>query len=168
MENNKKFPLSHVALYSKGWYNELQEGRTIIDDLKICLNYDNHSGDLFNEIDIAMILSKKCSEYLGNKHEVKLEEIIEGISPFNCWKSGYYTNDCYFHKDKNSEPYNYYKAVIYYFMSVLRSCTVDELGGLPKPIYSRKDLEKNNLHSKGILSKPKRITSKRIKELFNN
>lgn len=103
--------LSHVVLYAKGWYSKTND---VIEDLKKILELDDYTP--FTEADIVSILTN-CYNRCFN---IDLRDFINEIHPFNCWKSGYYTNQ-YMLKDNESLPeYDMYNAVVYKILSDFR------------------------------------------------
>lgn len=60
MEEIKKFPLSHTALYCKGWY---EVSKNPFDDLRKTLTADGYSGEFFSDSDIVSLLLGKIDDY---------------------------------------------------------------------------------------------------------
>lgn len=110
-----KFPLFHVGLYCKGWY----EKKDLIEDLKKCFEADDYDAASFwVKEDIARVLLDKTLPYI-TKHF----EFMCLISPSDCWKTNYYTKDhsWAFQYKIPLENYDYWTAVIYACMSII-SC----------------------------------------------
>jgi len=120
--------LKQVALYAKNWYKRTD----VIEDLKKVLEADDYTPD--NKFDIANILIANVGKLFSDKSITDaMMELVNGVSPQNCWKSGYYTKDFYLKKSDEVLPeYDYYTAVIYFFLSKLAHSTIDKLDGLPK------------------------------------
>lgn len=162
----KKFPLGHVALYAKNWYKRYDprgrgKNKSIFDDLRICLTHDNYSGEYFSDAQVASIIASKVCENLKSSR-LEIIQILSGISPHECWKSGYYTLECSWISKEQKEylkPYNYNEAIVRYFLSVLSMTELKELGELPKPIYDQS--EKYGIITP-VLPRSRRVTDKKI------
>ncbi len=128
--------IAHVILYAKHWYKRSDD---IIEDLKKCLS-SNYMPD--NKYNIFIILTRVVSQIPWMmRHGIHYYtfNLLEAISPNECWKYGYYTTDhvgwIHNSEDKSKlKPYDYQMAVIYYYLSTLCCMEIKELGGeLPKP-----------------------------------
>lgn len=162
---NGDFPLKHTALYAKGWYerfSQRNDSSTIFDDLRKCFTLDNYSGEFFTDADVAEFLASKVSVLKSPR--LSMAEVIVGISPSKCWQSGYYTDDMpWIPKETKVEPYNYNKAVAYYFISVLGMIEVAQLGSMPRPVYK---VNPDAYSHSEFLPRPKGITDHKLDEMF--
>lgn len=112
----KKFKLSHLVLYSKGWYERTDD---VWEDLKKILALDDYTPFTKSDVYtiIAISLEKAEFDYRFND----LRQVLDGIHPLNCWKYGYYTNTCDWVKDYKSLPeYDMPTAFIYYVIYGLK------------------------------------------------
>lgn len=111
---DKIFPLSHLVLYAKGWYKNTDN---VVEDLKKILELDNYTP--FTKNDVYSIICNRFSEFDCRQSE--LREVLNGITKYECWKYGYYTNDCTWVKNYEKLPeYDMQTAFIYYVLSCLR------------------------------------------------
>jgi len=157
-----KFNLPNLALYSKGWYQK-ENKQTIWEDLKIILTIDGFMGEHMDKSDIVHIILNNCQRI--NSSAFSLINYTNGITPDNCWKTGYYTKGCAWlslKEDKEGKAellpeYDFYEAVIRYCLSNIRFTPNDELGDvkLPKPDYT---------HG---LKRSKGVSKKKLKDFFN-
>jgi len=114
MEKESKFKLSHLTLYAKGWY---KNSDNVWDDLIEILKLDGYTP--FHKGDVYYIVSSRFSEFDCRQSE--LREVLQGIHPNNCWKSGYYTEGCNWVENSDTLPkYDMPTAFIYYVLSSLR------------------------------------------------
>jgi hypothetical protein len=112
MRLKKPFRLSHVALYSKGWYETSDD---VVSDLIKILKLDDYSP--FDKNDVLRILLSNYEE----SFEINLIDFISSINQHNCWKHGYYTKNCEWVKEHETLPeYDMYMAVIYKILSDIR------------------------------------------------
>ncbi|MDA3780343.1 MAG: hypothetical protein PF487_09040 [Bacteroidales bacterium] len=116
-----KFSLTHVALYSKHWYNH---SNNIIEDLSKCINADGFyispvSGEIFNIIFNKLI----NAEVLDMK--TNLISLINDASPKNSWKNAYYTKDSICNPNPKIE-YDYYTALIYSCIYYIQNLEKDQ------------------------------------------
>lgn len=113
---DNKFLLTHLVLYSKGWYkkyNVKSKRKTIWDDLKIIMALDGYSGEYMNQTDIFnVILNNISNSCLVNHRPFTIPELIHNIQPDNSWKYGYRVQF-------QSSEYNYQESVIRYIISEL-------------------------------------------------
>lgn len=126
-----KFPLSHTALYAKGWYKRFNpkstKRKTIWCDLRQTLSADGYQGELMTEHDIMAVILHRCQEYIDSNDFANLVSLIDGIKPENCWKYGFYTKeyvrDCWmFIKDREKmlmelPDWSMNEAVVWYCLS---------------------------------------------------
>lgn len=110
----KIFPLTHLVLYSKGWY---KHSDNIWDDLKIILDMDGYTP--FTKGDVYNIILNNFDKF--DSRESELRQVIVGIHPSECWKHGYYTNQYYspLEETKNLPNYDMPEAFIRYVISSL-------------------------------------------------
>lgn len=110
----KIFPLTHLVLYSKGWY---KHSDNIWDDLKIILEMDGYTP--FTKGDVYNIILNNFDKF--DSRESELRQVITGIHPSECWKHGYYTNQYYspLEETKNLPNYDMPEALIRYVISSL-------------------------------------------------
>jgi len=107
----KKFKLSHVVLYAKGWY--LNTG-DVFEDLRKILKFDGYAP--YSDTDIYSILIDNVQDL--DVHWMSLLSILENINPSNCWKFGY---SQFSSNPKEDLPdYNHRTAFVYYVLSNLR------------------------------------------------
>lgn len=108
----EKFKLLHVALYAKYWY---QRG-DIFEDLKRCLEKDGYTP--WEKEDIVRLIVNYTQPFVTNRFE-----LLNHISPKECWKVGYYTKNNVWVRTKNENEtypeYDYWTAVLYAHLSVL-------------------------------------------------
>jgi len=136
MKIKNKFPLSHVTLYSKGWYNHSEN---IIFDLIKILELDNYSP--FDQRDVVSIIMHRYEE----SFDIDMVNFINDIHPFNCWKVGYYTNRYEWVKDHQTLPeYDIYTAIIYKILSDIRFLTNTEWE-IKLPKYSKENKRPENI-----------------------
>lgn len=153
---NKKFKLSHVALYAKGWYHATDN---IWRDLRFALTLDGYSGEFFKNKDIVRKLLQECSEL--NKTVFTMDQIYIGIQKLETFKYGYIHKDspsyCFINmqqKDIDNLPeYDNDMAFVKYLISNIRFLTNNEWE-VVKPKYGNK------------LGKPYCINKKDVEDLF--
>lgn len=155
----EKFKLFHLALYSKGWYKKFNPHqhstrKTIFDDLSITMTADGYMGSYMSKSDIVRVMLKHC-QLLDENRFKDMSLLVEGIAPHNCWEYGYYTKDNYSWVNKKQNErlpeYDYYTAVVYYCLSVLRFCGKEHFE-LPKPDYKNCLPRKNGIKENMILT----------------
>ena len=113
MTKTTVFPLSHTVLYAKNWYKRTED---VFEDLKKILELDGYSP--FTNGDVFSILVNNVERF--DCREFELRQVLTGIHPKECWKVGYYTNECTWVKDFEKLPkYDYTVAVVYYILSAL-------------------------------------------------
>lgn len=148
MEKSKQFALSHLTLYAKGWYLRTDN---IWEDLIKILELDNYTA--FTKNDVYSIISGRFSEF--DHRTSKLQQVLYGIHPNECWKYGYYTkdNEHWFHRiDVDLPKYDMPTAFLYYVLSNLRDLeTKNWIVKIPK--YTK-------------YPKSKEITLKKVYEIF--
>lgn len=110
----KIFPLTHLVLYSKGWYKQTDN---IWDDLKIILEMDGYTP--FSNGDVYNIILNNFDRF--DSRESELSQVLTGIHPRECWKHGYYTKHYYnpWRETKNLPDYDMPEAFIKYVISSL-------------------------------------------------
>jgi len=120
--------LKHVALYAKHHYERSVD---VWEDVKKCLEADDYMPS--NKIDILNIIIRNVTPLHHQKPTELIMELVEGISPHNCWKYGFYHNQCTWVKECKEYPdYDYKTAVLYFYLSTLMGSTITELDGLPE------------------------------------
>lgn len=131
-----QFPLSHITLYAKGWYNRSED---IISDLIKILALDNYTP--YDKNDVVLILLGAYEK----SFDVRLVDLINSIHKYNCWKVGYYTKNAEWLKEYETLPeYDMYTAVIYKILSDLRF--LDKKDWVVKfPKYSKENQRPNNI-----------------------
>lgn len=156
----KKFTLSHLVLYSKGWYkthdnHEKSPRKNIWDDLKQVL-----SNDFYMDMDksgyeqrerITSLIVDRCSQ-INNNH-FSLNNFYVGISEGECWKYGYPTIKNNFYNG-NFPEYDYYEAVVRYCLSGLCYLSTNEW------VVVKPDFKK-------ILPRKNRVSQNKVEKLFN-
>ena len=117
----QKIMISHTVLYSKGWYKK----GNIWKDLIKTLECDGYTP--FDKGDILGILMSSFDKLNPEKYFRRINEIVSGISPKECWRKGYYTKDCKWLEDSEELPeYDYYEAVARYILSCFTEIHVSE------------------------------------------
>lgn len=112
---NKQFKLSHVVLYAKGWYLRTENKW---EDLKKILTLDDYTP--FTNSDVYSILIRAFDNF--DYRATELKEMLTGIHPSECWKYGYYTNNCTWIKGYDNLPnYKMEDAVLHYILSTLQN-----------------------------------------------
>jgi hypothetical protein len=146
------FNLSHVTLYSRGWYNRTDN---VWEDLMEILKLDGYTPFTYN--DVYNILIGAFQKIEGERFN-ELREVLIGIIPTECWKIGYIHNGNKGHWSKiegNFKDYDMQTAVIYYILSSIRF--MDNLNWKKvTPKYSKDN------------RKPKHISTQYLIEVFNN
>jgi hypothetical protein len=107
------YPNSHYILYAKGHYLKHQQDGTVWGDLKkIHEHYYAIEPQYIDNYDVIYGLLKAVTESI----HVNLIDFLSDISPNNCWKiwPRNFTNDMY----------DYYEAVLYKCLSLLRHILV--------------------------------------------
>ena len=140
------FTLSHVVLYAKGYYNKSGD---IYTDLKQILQYDDYSP--FTNNDVFGIISHRFQES-GIYRITDLTEVLNGISPYNCWKYGYVVEESkqWFDKDAIVQKYDIQTAFIYYVLSSLSTLSNENwIKKVPK--YSKITPRPKNIELKTII-----------------
>lgn len=148
----KKFKLSHVVLYAKGWYHQTDD---IWRDLRFALTLDDYSGEFFSKKDIVRKLLRDCSELSSNAFS--MDQIYCGIQKNQTHMKGYIHKEspAYIveNNDKELDEYDMDVAIVKYLIAELRFIKSDEWEAA-KPIYG-----------KG-LGKPYNIKKSRVEEMF--
>lgn len=149
MEQNI-FRLSNLVLYAKGWYKITDD---IWEDLKQILVLDDYTP--FTKEDIYSIILNSFENY--SSRQTTLREVLQGITPKECWKVGYYTKgnaNWLSKKEQDDLPeYEMKEAFIRYVLSTLRFFNVDQYNN-HTPLYSKYPKNEN-------------VETKRIIEIFN-
>ena len=145
MRMKNQFKLTNVTLYAKGWY-EISEN--LFSDLIKMLELDNYTP--FSRNDVVFIILNNYQKAF----DVELVSFIDSINETNCWKVGYYTNNCDWVQNYESLPkYDVHTACIYKVLSDLRFITKEKW--IPKfPKYNKTN------------PKPKKITICNLYEFF--
>lgn len=151
------FPLKYVALYAKHWYAREQEGRTIFDDLRICITADGYQAEFLSDLDILGLILSKCND-IDSRAFTDLCMFLDGISERECWKTGYYTTAHTWLREPSTEVYDINKATLYYCLSNL--CVTDKtwlnITDWPHPYYNF-----------GLPKNREDITQREINEILN-
>jgi hypothetical protein len=121
--------LKHLALYTKNHY---ERSGDVWEDVKKCLIADEYTP--FNKNDILHIVIRNVVPLFKYNDLVYYTIVlVDGISPYDCWKYGYFHKLCSWAKDSDKLPsYDYETAILYFFLSTLQGSTVEELNGLPE------------------------------------
>lgn len=152
MENTKQniFRLSNVVLYAKGWYKKTDD---VWEDLKQILVLDDYTP--FTKGDIYSIILNAFENY--NCRQSTLREVLQGITPRESWKVGYFTKgnaDWLSKEEQETLPeYQMEEAFIRYVLSTLRFFSIEQYNN-HTPLYSK-------------YPKNERIETKKIIEMFN-
>ena len=110
----KKFKLSHVVLYAKGWYLRTEDKW---EDLKKILELDGYTP--FSNGHVYSILVRAFGGF--DFRATELSEILIGIHPYECWKYGYYTKNCTWLASHETLPtYKMEDAILHYILSTLQ------------------------------------------------
>lgn len=148
----KKFDLSHVVLYAKGWYHKTDD---IFRDLRFALTLDDYSGEFFSKKDIVRKLLRDCSELSSNVFS--MDQIYCGIQKNQTHMKGYVHNESPKYVlekyDKELDEYDMDIAIVKYLIGELKFIKKEEWKAA-KPIYG-----------KG-LGKPYHIKKPRVEEMF--
>jgi hypothetical protein len=111
----KKFKLTNLVLYAKGWYKKEE----LWSDLKKILELDNYTP--FTNFDVYSIILSNIQQ--SNFYRwAELNQVLNGIHKDNCWKYGYYVKDGLIAENKSATSlpeWNMETAVIYYVLSNL-------------------------------------------------
>jgi hypothetical protein len=116
MKQSPIFKLSHLVLYAKGWYKQTDN---VFEDLKKILELDDYSP--FGSGDIYSIIASAFQEFDCRQSE--LFQVMRGIHPSECWKSGYYVKQNHQWSNQKIEDlpdYDMPTAFIYYVLDSLR------------------------------------------------
>ena len=152
----KKFNLSNVVLYAKGWYHKTDD---VFRDLRFALTLDGYSGEFFTEKDIVRKLLQDCGELSSNVFS--MDQIYCGIQKNQTHMKGYVHKDSPVyvtetHKDKPIlNEYDVDIAIVKYLLAGLQSLKKEEWEPA-KPTYG-----------KG-LGKPYNIKKTKVEEMFEN
>lgn len=126
------FPLTHVALYSKGHYIR----GDVWEDMIQCLRGDKY--DPTSREDVLWIISNNVSKLYTRGIEYYTREFIDAINPNECWKRGYYTKDHTWIKEHDKlKSYDQKTAILWFMLSELSLSNIVDLGwdikNPPKP-----------------------------------
>lgn len=145
----KKYKLSHLVLYAKGWYKKSDD---VWEDLKKILELDNYSP--FDKVDVYSIIISSLSDKEFYPRFIELREVLNGIHPDNCWKYGYYIKGNPWQSNPTKlVEYDMPTAFIYYILSNLRF--IDNAEWIVKtPNYKKHP-------------RPDNITLKQVIDMFN-
>lgn len=146
----KKYKLSHLVLYAKGWY---KKSDNIWEDLIKILELDGYSPYNIDDVYNIILSSLDSSEFTHRFTE--LREVLYGIYPSNCWKYGYYVKENKDWANTGTVIHEYVvpTAFIYYVLGNLRF--LDNTYWIVKtPIYKK-------------YPKPSHITVKQVIDTFN-
>jgi len=137
-----KFPLQHVALYTKGWYDRSGE---IWRDILKCLIADKYlDWNTPNAIITAGVKQDILSTIIRHvtplfKKELKdfAHDLVFEIDPHTCWRYGYYHKGHTWIVNKNGYEslgeYDYQEATLWYFLSKIQGELLAELESLTTP-----------------------------------
>jgi hypothetical protein len=145
-----KFPLKHLLLYSKGWYKKFNpngKNKTIWDDMKAVFTADGYDGEHMTKVHIISVLLNRCQK-LKDVRGFELLQFADGISDQNCWQVGYYVKGNKW--QPSDEEYDYYTAILYYCLSVLRFIEPSNYDQLPMPDYKNCLPRKNGITDKDL------------------
>jgi hypothetical protein len=145
----------HIYLYCKDWYKKTD----IIEDFRIicaerCGRYSNKYHDVNNseEVesckvsvnDVLIVLTGIVWTYIKEK-DYLFTELINDINPTNTWRVGYLTKECktMFIRDdiESKDPYNYVRAVLYKYKSILKNLTVDDIKKISNQVIGEPNYE---------------------------
>ena len=150
--------LKHFALFAKGHYkwpkdNKLQHD-LMWDCVKQVLIADDYQPD--NRNDIISILMSNINKFIDKSKEDLVFDLVNGISPRNCYSIGYFTKDFFLAKGYLKRiKYDYQTAILYFYITKVRYMKADTFkDGLPEPNPSV--LEISHIDH-GILKKEKLI-----------
>lgn len=93
-DNSKLFPLSHLMLYTRGWYKQTED---LFEDLKLVLELDGYQPDTKQNI---MFIIVNC---YGKYIDIDLVDFLNDIQESQSFRIGHYTNN-------NSNPENPYNV----------------------------------------------------------
>ena len=119
-ENQKFFKLLHVAKYAKKHYLRTDD---IWADLKLCLRADDYTPDDNNDI-LGIISTNMYPLLIRDEHTIA--EFIKYCAPDRTWEIGYYTKQSQEPvlrkglEKENLPDYDYWTAVLYSYMLILR------------------------------------------------
>ena len=137
MELEDKNYNRHIYLYCKGWYKQTD----IIEDLRIicaerCGSYSIRYNDVSNEEeiekckvsvnDVITVLTNIVWKYI-KENEYLFIELLNDISPSNTWKVGYMNKECSLGYEKFEEVYDYKKALLHKYKSILKFLDIDTI-----------------------------------------
>ena len=143
----KQFSLGHVTLYAKGWYNSTND---IWHDLSQMLQLDDYTP--YDNQDIWSVIVRR----FNNECDINIVDMLDSISPDNCWKIGYKTNNQNWGENYLNNPiYDLETASLYYIMSQLRFKASGEYKRVV-PKYTK------------LNPRPKGICLKHVIDVFNN
>jgi len=104
----KKFRLTNVALYAKGWYEKTDD---MYADLKKILALDGYTP--FVDNDVYRIIIYAYQDFVTQNTNFRLSVFLDDISQHSCWKHGYFTEGSgWGKKDEILPKYNMQTAVI--------------------------------------------------------
>lgn len=126
----KAFKLLHVAKYAKKHYIRTDN---IWADLKLCLQADDYTPGTDSDI-LGIISTNMYPLLITDEHT--LSEFMKYCAPDKTWEIGYWTKqtpEIWLQKFTSDEKqrlpeYDYWTAVLYSFMFILRFCDREKLG----------------------------------------
>ena len=131
-------PYAHYLLYAKGHYAEREVDGTIWGDMKrIHSHYYAIDEHYISKSDVINCLVRAVQETV----KVDLLDFISSIDPESCWRI--------WPRNYSPEDYNYYEAIVYKCLSLLRYVTV--LDDNRNPILNLGDVDETILNKKGDL-----------------
>ncbi|MFA5398449.1 MAG: hypothetical protein WC346_20720 [Methanogenium sp.] len=153
MELEDKNYNQHIYLYCKNWYKTTD----IIEDFRIicaerCGSYSIKYHDVNNaeEVekckvsvnDVLIVLTHLVYKYIKEKDHLFVD-FINDVNPKNTWRVGYLNKESaigYITPNNSEEPYDYVRAVLYKYKSILGNLTIDEIKridgqGIGEPDY---------------------------------
>src|ERR1017187_6087391 len=108
MNTDTEFLPKHVALYAKLHY---QRSDNVWNDVMICLKADGY--EPYSHGDVLGILTRNMAKLNDKPHEHYMQCFIDGISPQNYSRHGYYT-------------YDYQTAILWYYLSELQGMLISK------------------------------------------
>lgn len=135
-----KFPLQHVALYTKGWYDRSGE---IWRDILKCLqgdkrldwiNPDESITDVIKQ-DILSVIIRNVAPMFNKELKDFAHDLVFEINPTVCWKYGYYHKGHSWLSSKGgyNNEYDYQEATLWYFLSKIQGEILSNIDDLPTP-----------------------------------
>lgn len=123
-----------IVFYAKGWFDKISPETEILHNLR-CIMAERCCIDIqFVKAEniVSVILRNIIYPFLlHHNSDIILCKIIEDSSPEHCWRTGYTKGIKFIGGDtKIPETYNYFEAMIYNLMSIIRCSEVKYFPGL--------------------------------------